>query len=137
MIHAGLNVGFLQSGRYPSLATLLLRLECAATSPPRPASYSHMTRELLWSTWSDRLHHLVPVLERAARLLPRWTGPTAARPASPGQCGECAQVAVLVCHAHCGHTFCYYCAAVLLDRGRPCPVCSASLATINIMADIT
>merc|ERR1719431_2341855 len=88
---------FLRQGIYPSLATLMFDLRPVSTiEESRSIGYSYMSRELLWSTFTELLIFLVPLLNssRLKSHLTKKFSSLLGKPATPlslSQCCLCSQ----------------------------------------------
>eukprot|EP00092_Neocalanus_flemingeri_P002782 GFUD01002979.1.p1 GENE.GFUD01002979.1~~GFUD01002979.1.p1 ORF type:complete len:274 (-),score=48.42 GFUD01002979.1:218-1039(-) len=135
---------FLRQGVYPSLATLVLDLTPVSTiEESRSIGYSYMSRELLWSTFTELLIFLVPLLNssKIKSQLSRRFSSSLCKPAthlSLSQCSLCSRPPILPCRGPCGHVYCYYCMASSMDSNSSarCSVCGAEVTeeTVNYVA---
>lgn len=112
---------FLRQGLYPSLATFLLDLKPLCTiNESRTVGYSYMSRELLWSTFTELLIFIVPLLNSSkikSQITQRFSS-LIGKPAthiSLSQCSLCSHPPILPCRGVCGHIYCYYCLATQIN----------------------
>jgi len=130
---------FLRLGIYPSLATCLLDLRPISTvEESRSVGYSYMSRELLWSTFTELLIFLVPLLN-SSKLKSRITQKMSSLLGKPSiqssiaKCSACTRSPILPCKGRCGHILCYYCMATHIQSSLRCPSCQGELSEDNLV----
>jgi len=127
----GTSLMFLRQGFYPSLPLLMLNIKPVSTiKESRSVGYSYMSRELLWSTFTDLLMFLVPLvnasrlrillgqkihLYMASRRSQQGAAPSPSYQAldtniGVWECGQCAVSPVIPTRPSCcGHLYCHSC----------------------------
>jgi len=132
------SILFLRQGLYPTLGTWLLGLKQESTTDrARAVGYSYMSRELIWSTFTELLIFLVPLLNSTklkSKISQKFSS-IMGKPASPinlSQCSLCSHPPILPCRGVCGHIFCYYCMATHLATTDRCAVCGADVSEEDI-----
>jgi len=139
---------FLRQGLYPSVPLMLLDIKPVSTiEESRSVGYSYMSRELLWSTFSELLMFLIPVLNvnRLQKVLGQkinqYLGSGAQHeadndgPSSLGlglangwQCVACCQAPIIPTRGRCGHLFCHVCVFTI----KRCAVCDLEIDTSKL-----
>lgn len=126
-------VMFLRQGQYPTPSLMVLGIKPVSTiGESRSVGYSFMSRELLWSTFSELLQFLVPLvnvsrLRGFTQSISRYfvaesSAPQTETGSGVWVCCACKARPVVAARSKCGHLFCHVCSI----RQR-CPVCGLEM----------
>ncbi|XP_003736973.2 peroxisome biogenesis factor 2 [Galendromus occidentalis] len=141
---------FLTQNRYPSILHRLFGIKMNYSQPPnlREVQYDSLSRELLWTTVSEFLAFLLPVINSSksrsmfrSALRKVYGKVDSTMGTSPHErslvdfktCGICSKPPTQPHEIGCRHVYCYFCIAsnVLSDDDFECPQCGRLAGTIK------